>query len=116
MTSRDHHEQRRTHRKRVDFTAQVTDVIAGRPFGQLGNLSATGMLLISDTPPRSEAIYQLRLPLPGLDDGREFIVVGVQEQWHEQAGTPGQVWAGYRIVSISEGDTARLGAWLALPT
>lgn len=109
-------EQRRARRKRADFTAVVTDAITGEAFGQLGNLSATGMLLISRKTPRSEAIYQLRLPLPGLGSGMQHIEVGVQEQWHEQAATPGQVWAGYRIIAISAEDNARLDAWLALPT
>jgi hypothetical protein len=94
----------------------VTDAISGEAFGQLGNLSATGMLLISNKAPRSEAIYQLRLPLPGLGSRMQHIEVGVQEQWHDQAATPGQVWAGYRIIAINEDDTNRLNAWLALPT
>jgi len=105
-------EDRRAERKRIDFTAVVTDVISGEAFGKLGNLSATGMMLIGARAPRSEAIYQLRLPLSGL--GNQHIEVGVQEQWHEPAATPGQVWAGYRIIAITEDDASRLGAWLAL--
>ncbi|PWK81877.1 PilZ domain-containing protein [Fulvimonas soli] len=109
-------DQRRAVRKRTDYTAVVTDMISGQPFGQLGNLSASGMLVISANPPRSEAIYQLRLPLSGLGRTPQHIEVGVQEQWQEQAATPGQVWAGYRIVAISSEDNARLQAWLALPS
>ncbi len=115
MKAQTGYEQRRALRRRSDFTATVTDAISGRSFGQLGNLSATGMLLISATPPRKDAIYQLRLPLPGLGNDGEQIEVGVQEQWHEQAASPGQVWAGFRILAISEHDAARLESWLALP-
>jgi hypothetical protein len=108
--------QRRAERKRATFTAIVTDVISGQPMGHLGNLSSTGMLLISANAPRSEALYQVSLPLPA--SGRllaqsQPIEVGIQEQWHEPAASPGQVWAGYRIVAITDTDAARLDSWLA---
>lgn len=110
-------EKRRAVRKRANFPAIVTNVISGEAFGHLGNLSATGMLLISSKAPRSEAIYQVSLMLPRPGAGRlvqsQPIEFGIQEQWHEQAATPGQVWAGYRIVAISDADAARLDRWLA---
>jgi hypothetical protein len=108
-------DQRRAQRKRANFTAIVTDVISGQPIGHLGNLSANGMLLISAHPPRSEAIYQVSLSLPGLGSAPQTIEVGIQEQWHEAAATPGQIWAGYRIVAIDESDAALLDAWLEQP-
>lgn len=111
----DPQESRRAHRKPVNIAAQVIDAISGRRMGQLGNLSASGMLLIGTQAPRSEAIYQLRLPLPGLDGASPVIEVGVQEQWHEEAATPGQVWAGYRIIAIGDEEAARLQHWLELP-
>lgn len=109
-------EQRRTDRKPVDFDATVIDTIAERPFGQIGNLSATGMLLISSTAPPREAIYQLRLPLPGTDGSRRHIDVGVQEQWHEQTASADMIWAGYRIIAISDLDAELLKEWLARPS
>jgi hypothetical protein len=110
-------DQRRAVRKRADFPAIVTDVISGQPFGHLGNLSATGMMLISSKAPRSEAIHQVSLMLPRPGSGRlvqsQPVEFGIQEQWHERAATPGQVWAGYRIIAISDADAARLDKWLA---
>jgi len=115
MNQADQHtrEQRRARRKPVNFAAAVTDTITEQPFGQLGNLSATGLLLISPTAPNDEAIYQLRLPLPGNDNTLlQYIEVGVQEQWHENAPSAGRVWTGYRIIAIGEDDAARLETWL----
>jgi hypothetical protein len=108
--------QRRAERKRASATAIVTDVISGLPIGQLGNLSSTGMLLIVAQAPRSEAIYQVSMNLPG--SGRAVaqaqpIEAGIQEQWQEPAASSGQIWAGYRIVAISDVDAARLDSWLA---
>lgn len=107
-------ESRRALRKPVNIAAEVVDAISGRRMGQLGNLSASGMLLIASEAPRNEAIYQLRLPLPGLA-GETTIEVGVQEQWHEDAATPGQVWAGYRIIAIGDDEAAQLQRWLEMP-
>jgi hypothetical protein len=72
------------------------------------------MLLIGSEAPRNEAIYQLRLPLPGLGE-TTAIEVGVQEQWHEEAATPGQFWAGYRIIAIGDQESAQLQRWLDMP-
>jgi len=108
-------ESRRAHRKPVNIAAEVIDAISGRRMGQLGNLSASGMLLIGSEAPRNEAIYQLRLPLPGLGEVPATIEVGVQEQWHEEAATPGQVWAGYRIIAIGDQEAAQLQHWLEMP-
>lgn len=113
--SQQQRDQRRTRRKPVDFAATVIDVIAGQPMGRIGNLSGTGMLLICPAAPQSEAIHQVRLPLSGDSDTPQYIEVGIQEQWHELAASAEQVWVGYRIIAISEGDDVRLDAWLALP-
>ena len=108
--------QRRAERKRATVNAIVTDVISGLPIGHLGNLSSTGLLLISAQAPRSEALYQVSMTLPG--SGRllaqsQPIEVGIQEQWHESAASSGQIWAGYRIVAITDADAARIESWLA---
>lgn len=109
-------EQRRAQRKRVNFTAVVTDVISGKPMGFLGNLSAGGMLLICQQAPREEAIYQLQLPLHGLGPQPRNIEVGVQAQWYEHATSSNQVWAGFRIIAIGRDDAAAIDRWLSLPT
>lgn len=108
--------QRRAERKRASVNAIVTDMISGVPIGHLGNLSSTGMLLISAQAPRSEGLYQVSMTLPG--SGRMLtqsqpIEIGIQEQWHEAAASSGQVWAGYRIVAIADADVERLESWLA---
>ncbi|GLQ90538.1 PilZ domain-containing protein [Dyella flagellata] len=105
-------EQRRAPRKRPNHIVNVTDVITGQPFGQLGNLSSNGMLLISRHAPRSEVVYQVSLPLPTHDGGMPTIEIGIQEQWHEPAATPGQIWSGYRIIAIASADATQLERWL----
>lgn len=108
-------DQRRAQRKRANFTVVVTDTINQRPLGHLGNISAGGLLIISVYPPRSEAVYQVSLTLPGLTQHPQAIDIGIQEQWHEAASNPGQIWSGYRIIAINPTDAAVLDAWLELP-
>ncbi len=108
--------QRRAQRKRTPGNAIVTDMVSGEPIGHLGNLSSTGVLLITWQAPRSEALYQVSIALPTI--GRALmqsqpIELGIQEQWHEHAASAGQIWAGYRIIAISDVDAARLESWLA---
>ncbi|TAL75911.1 MAG: PilZ domain-containing protein [Rhodanobacter sp.] len=105
------HEQRRTPRRPVAAGVVATDVISERPLGHLCNLSTGGMLLIGKHEPRSEAIHQVRVTLPG---ERHPIELGVQEQWHDAAATPGQFWAGYRIIAITKEHEKLLETWLRM--
>ena len=76
---------------------------------------ANGAKIDSTQAPRSEALFQVKLPLPepGQDPSSAALIeVGIQEQWHDHAASPGQVWAGYRIVAISDTDAERLHGWL----
>ena len=108
-------ELRRTPRKRANFTSAVTDTLNGQLLGYLGNLSAGGLMLISAQPPCSEAIYQLGFDLPGSEPA-VTLELGVQAQWYAAAATPGQYWAGYRIIAISDEHQAALERWLRQPT
>src|SRR5690349_17937046 len=105
-------EQRRAPRKRPHHIVTVTDAITGQSLGHVGNLSSNGMLLISQRAPRGEAVYQVSLSLPALDGSMPTIEVGIQEQWHEPAATPGQIWSGFRIIAIGSNDAAQLERWL----
>lgn len=106
MSSR---EQRRAPRKTVDAGVVAFDTITEQPLGNLCNLSASGLLLIGNRKPRSEGIYQVRLPLPETGGSIEL---GLQEQWHEPADGPGQCWAGYRIIAIDNAHGEQLERWL----
>lgn len=104
-------EQRRAPRKRAAASPLVTDSIHARPLGHLCNLSASGVLLIAPERPRSEAVFQVRLPLGDASQGAAAIELGLQEQWH-QAANAGQVWVGYRIIAIAPEDMLTLERWL----
>jgi hypothetical protein len=103
-------EQRGAPRRRTRLPIPVIDTMTDQILGQLGNLSATGMMLIGGRAPNSAAVYQVSLSLPGADGA--MVLVGIQEQWNEPATTLGQTWSGYRIVAINDRDAAQLDRWL----
>lgn len=105
-------DDRRAQRVSVESAEPVINVMTGQAMGRIGNISRSGLMLIGPVKPDSNAVYQCMLALPRGDDGALNLEVGLQEQWHEQAPSTEQYWAGYRIVAITEADHAALSAWL----
>ncbi|MET0937102.1 MAG: PilZ domain-containing protein [Luteibacter sp.] len=108
-------EQRRAPRKRVSSPMPIVDVMTERVIGQLGNLSATGMMVLASHAPRKGAVHQIAFTLPGAHHQDHRVEIGVQEQWHEPAHSGNNVWAGYRIVAASEDDVRAIDEWIGPP-
>jgi hypothetical protein len=105
-------EHRRAPRKHVNASVPVLDVMSGQVMGHMGNLSATGMMLIGVRAPAPDAVYQVSLALPDERGLPRAVQLGIQEQWHEPAAAQGQYWSGYRIVAAGDADTHAMQAWL----
>ncbi|GAB3024915.1 PilZ domain-containing protein [Oleiagrimonas citrea] len=108
-------EQRRAPRRRVGTAITVDNAISDERLGHIGNISSSGLMLISNKPLRADAIYQLRLTLPSRGQGEHTLEFGVHEQWSEAANVPGQYWTGFRIIAISESDALKLRKWIEAP-
>lgn len=105
---------RRAPRQPTSDLIEVVDTMTDRVVGRIGNLSETGMLVISSGPLIEDALYQLRFQLPGGNDNAdEAIEVGVHLLWQNVASAPGQAWSGFRFITLSDGAQARLRTWLA---
>jgi len=105
-------ENRRSRRKRAQDNIEVTNSLTGELVGSVGNLSVDGMLLIANRQLPENALFQFNFELPGADGAPRRIEVGVNEQWSEPAQTPGQHWAGFRIIDIAPEDRAALTGWV----
>jgi len=108
-------EQRRAPRKRATSPIPIVDVMTERVIGQLGNLSATGLMLLGPHAPRSGAVHQVAFMLPGAQHGEHRVEIGLQEQWHEPAAAAGQFWSGYRIVAAGDDDVRAIDEWIGPP-
>ena len=110
MSSKDH---RRSPRRKVAETVLVSDVMTEEIVGRIGNLSEGGMLLMASTPLTEDALYQFRFRLPGVDGAD--IEVGAHLLWVDRASSPGQSWAGFRFISLTDAHRARLNGWVEAP-
>jgi len=108
-------EFRRARRRKAPDTILVVDAMTERVVGRIGNLSETGMLLMAGTPLVDDALYQFRFSLPGDDGGEATIEIGSHLLWMDQASAPGQAWAGFRFIGITEQQARPLRSWIDAP-
>ena len=105
-------EHRRSPRKSAYVTIPVMNKMTGMVMGRIGNLSADGMLMVCDQQVVDGALFQLGFELVNGHGQPQMIEVGAQEMWQERANVPGQFWAGFHFIDISNGDLEAIESWL----
>ncbi|HWS25155.1 MAG TPA: PilZ domain-containing protein [Xanthomonadales bacterium] len=105
--------ERRSVRKRVSESLQVTDLMTGAALGRIGNLSVDGLMLISPRALAERHVYQVQFPLPGAAAGAPRMDVGIQCLWSEAASGDHSHWTGCQIISISPDGQEMLDDWVA---
>lgn len=107
-------EYRRAKRRRAADVIDVFDTMTEQQIGRIGNISESGMMLITDQKLCDDALYQLRFTL---EDGHRSrtIEIGSHHLWSDGANMPGQYWAGFRFIDIPADDAAQLRAWIDRP-
>ncbi len=105
-------EYRRSPRKAPFVNTTVTDLMTGEVMGRIGNLSSDGMLMVCDAEVVDDALFQLAFDLFEADGSSQSIKVGVQEMWCEAANVPGQFWAGFHFIDISDDNLNAVESWL----
>ncbi|MHB8912338.1 MAG: PilZ domain-containing protein [Lysobacter sp.] len=106
-------EYRRVPRRKIAETIQVVDTMTDNVIGRLGNLSETGMLVITSMPLVDDALYQLRFSLH--DTTSVPIEVGVHLLWQDTASASGQTWTGFRFITLLDSQMLQLRQWLDSP-
>ena len=106
-------EYRRVPRRKIAETIQVVDTMTDTVIGRLGNLSETGMLVITSMPLVEDALYQLRFMLH--DTTSVPIEVGVHLLWQDTASASGQTWTGFRFITLLDSQMLQLRQWLDTP-
>lgn len=103
---------RRAPRRSVVDLVPVTDQLAERVVGRVGNVSETGMLMLASVPLREDALYQLQFSLPMVGGALAPIDVGVHLLWADPAHVAGQSWAGFRFITLSREHRELLRRWI----
>ncbi len=107
-------EFRRARRRKAPDTILVVDAMTERVVGRIGNLSETGMLLMAGAPLVDDALYQFRFNLPTAA-GESTVEVGAHLLWMDRASAPGQAWAGFRFIGLTEHQAGPMRAWIDAP-
>ncbi len=102
---------RRAARRTVPHPLPVLDLMSGEEIGLLGNISETGMLLVSEKPLVEDALYQLRFRLDS-PRGDYLIDIGAHLLWTSATHAPGQHWAGFRFLTLSQAHLVALQHWI----
>ncbi len=99
-------EKRKSHRKIADEVLEICDQITGMHIGRVVNISAEGLMLLSQEPIVTGSVYQLDLemPDPGADGDSKHITFGAEAVWTTEASQPESFWTGFRIIDISSED------------
>ena len=101
--------ENRRHRRAVpDGAIQVRDAITGQMLGTVGNLSASGLMLISNRPIEADCLFQLSFTVTDSAGRDRDLEVGAESLWSSPASQPDVYWAGFEIVEISDDDHALL--------
>ena len=107
-------EFRRSRRRQLAEVVQVTDSMTELVIGHIGNISESGMLVMSNAPLVVDALYQLRFGLP--DGGTRLpFEVGAHLLWRDQASAPGQAWTGFRFITMGDEHMRLLRRWIDTP-
>ena len=107
-------EFRRSRRRQVVDTTHVIDSMTDVAIGHIGNVSETGMLVMANAPLVMDALYQLRFSLPD-GSGKAAFEVGAHLLWKDKASAPGQAWAGFRFITMSDDQMRQLRRWIDAP-
>lgn len=107
-------EYRRARRRQVADTIHVIDSMTEAVIGHIGNVSESGMLVMASAPLAIDALYQLRFALPD-GSGRSAFEVGAHLLWRDEASAPGQAWAGFRFITMSDEQMQHLRRWIDAP-
>jgi hypothetical protein len=98
-------DKRKSSRKIVDEVLEVSDQITSARLGRVVNISAEGLMLLTQEPVVAGSIYQLKMELPTTDgDDPQTIAFGAEAVWTTEASQPESFWTGFRIIDISSDD------------
>lgn len=108
-------ESRRARRRSISQAIEVLDTMSESVIGRVGNLSQTGMLMISDKRVCEDALFQVSFALPDSSGRLRSLEIGVQHLWCEDGAVPGQAWCGFRFIDIASADADFLRLWVENP-
>ena len=96
-------QQRTEPRINIQRCINIHNTLTEHSMGELVNLTAEGMMLISAQPIISNAVYQVELTLPSATAGATSITLGIECLWCQQTKGHQHYWSGHQIIDASPG-------------
>ena len=97
-------ERRKLKRKYLAFFTRVFDKSTGQLLGHLADLTAEGMMIISEKPLRTEVDYQLQMDLSGTFFEKERLDFQASSIWCRPDIDPAFYNTGFRLSKMSKED------------
>ena len=94
-------QQRTEPRLAIQSCIQIRNMITDRGMGELVNITPEGLMLVSDQPITSNAVYQVELALPTDAATRATVELGIECLWCRQTDDNHRYWSGYQIIDAS---------------
>ena len=95
-------DMRNESRVTVDAKVTVIDLDSGKHIGNLLNISAGGLMLLSTNPIDPDRLYQLEIQFNVAINGFSTIQLGADSLWSKPSEDNTQFWTGFQIIDISE--------------
>ncbi len=99
-------ERRQTHRKHVAYFSRVFDVISGDQLGNLGDITTSGLMLISANAVEVPKTYKIRIELSSDVAGKGSLEILATSLWSRADIDPSRHNTGFKISKISTEDKA----------
>lgn len=87
--------QRSIQRHQLPYYLNVFNRHTDKPLGFIGNLSETGLMLISPYPMMTGACFEMRLKIPGQHGQLRYIDFSATCRWSREDVTPGSFDSGF---------------------
>ncbi|KAF2410151.1 PilZ domain-containing protein [Pseudomonas antarctica] len=93
---------RRIERHQLHCFLQVFNRLTDKPIGFLGNVSAGGLMLISQLPLMVDVDFELRLKIPGPDGELQTIDLTATCLWSREDINPQHYDSGFNVIQAGE--------------
>jgi len=101
--------ERRIERHQLPYFLKVFNRITGKPIGYLGNVSESGLMLISQLPMLVGADFELQLKIPS-SGGSQLVNIEANCMWCSEDMTPGHYDSGFALTRTCSEYKALVGA------
>lgn len=95
-------EKRKLKRNNLSYYLRVIDTRTDQPIGDAANITTEGIMLISDHPIETNAIFRLRMVLPEEIHNNGYLEFTAESKWWEKGFIPDSYNVGFQLKNVSQ--------------